>query len=76
MRGLFVIALGFASVAVFAHTKPVSAAAPKCVPVNCHVYHGTHGPVTTCDQRCTQTPTAQGVRAPQPIQQQKNKRMN
>ena len=22
-----------------------SAAAPKCVPVNCHVYNGTHGPV-------------------------------
>jgi len=53
-----------------------SAAAPKCVPVNCHTYYGTHGPVTTCDKQCTQTPTAQGVRAPQPIQQQKNKRMN
>jgi hypothetical protein len=45
------------------------------VPVNCQVYYGTHGP-TTCDQRCTQTPTAQGVKAPQTIQQQKNKRMN
>ena len=74
MRILFVIALGFASVAILAYTKPASAAAPKCVPVNCHVYHGSHGPVTTCDKRCT--PTAQGVRVPQPIQQQKNKRMN
>jgi hypothetical protein len=35
------------------------------VPINCHVYYGTHGPVT-----------AQGVRAPQTIQQQKNKRMS
>lgn len=76
MRILFVMALGFASVAVLAYTKPAAAAAPKCVPVNCHVYYGTRGPVTTCDQRCTQTPTAQGVRAPQPIQQQKSKRMN
>jgi hypothetical protein len=74
MRGLFVIALGFMSLVAFACLQPASAAAPKCVPVNCHVYHGTHGPVTTCDKRCT--PTAQGVRAPQPIQQQKNKRMN
>ena len=75
MRGLFFTVLGLASVMAF-DLRPASAAAPKCVPVNCHVYYWTHGPVTTCDQRCTQTPTAQGVRAPQTIQQQKNKRMN
>lgn len=59
-----------------AGVQSASAAAPKCVPVNCHVYNGTHGPVYSCDKQCTQTPTAQGVRAPQTIQQQKNKRMN
>ena len=53
MRGLFVIALGFMSLVAFACLQPASAAAPKCVPVNCHVYHGTHGPVTTCDKRCS-----------------------
>lgn len=41
-----------------------------------NVYNGTHGPVYSCDKQCTQTPTAQGVRAPQTVQQQKNKRMN
>lgn len=59
-----------------AGVQSASAAAPKCVLVNCHVYNGTHGPVYSCDKQCTQTPTAQGVRAPQTIQQQKNKRMN
>ncbi|MGA8623306.1 MAG: hypothetical protein WB686_01010 [Pseudolabrys sp.] len=59
-----------------AGVQSASAAAPKCVPVNCHVYNGTHGPVYSCDKQCTQTPTAQGVRAPQTSQQQKNKRMN
>jgi len=76
MRGVFVIAFGFAIIEAFAGPQSASAAAPKCVPVNCHTYYGTGGPRTTCDQRCTQTPTAQGVRAPQTIQQQKNKRMN
>jgi hypothetical protein len=75
MRGVFVIAFGFAILEASASLQPASAAA-KCVPVNCHTYYGTGGPRTTCDQRCTQTPTAQGVRAPQTIQQQKNKRMN
>ena len=46
MRDVFVIALGFAILGAFA-----AAAAPKCAPVNCHVYYRTHGPVTTCDQR-------------------------
>ena len=68
MRGLFAIAFGFVIVEAFAGLQPASAAAPKCMPVNCHVYYGTHGPVTTCDQRFTQTPAAQGVRAPQTIQ--------
>jgi hypothetical protein len=72
MRNAFIIAVGLVCVGAL---QPASAAAPKCVPVNCQVYYGTHGP-TTCDQRCTQTPTAQGVKAPQTIQQQKNKRMN
>ena len=75
MRSLFFIVLGLASAMPFV-VQPASAAASKCVPVNCHTYYGTHGPVTTCDKQCTQTPTAQGVRAPQTIQQQKNKRMN
>ena len=68
MRKAFIIAVGLVCVDAIAGMQP-SAAAPKCVPVNCHVYYGTHGPVTTCDQRCTQAPTAQGVRAPQTIQQ-------
>ncbi len=76
MRKAFIIAVGLVCVNAIASMQPASAAAPKCVPVNCHVYYGTRGPVTTCDQRCTQTPTAQGARAPQTIQQQKNKRMN
>jgi len=76
MLGLFAIAFAFVILEAFAGLQPASAAAPKCVSINCHVYHGTHVLVTTCGQRCTQAPTAQGVRAPQTIQQQKNKRMN
>ena len=76
MRKAFIITIALMSLGAIANTHPASAAAPKCVPVNCHTYYGTHGPVTTCDKQCTQTPTAQGARAPQTIQQQKNKRMN
>jgi hypothetical protein len=48
----------------------------KCVPVNCHVYHGTSGPVRSCEQRCAPAPTAYGSGPPTNIQQQKNRRMN
>jgi hypothetical protein len=51
-------------------------AAVKCVPVNCHVYHGKSGPVRSCDQRCAPAPTAHGSGPPTNIQQQKNRRMN
>jgi hypothetical protein len=64
MRGLFVIALGFMSLVAFACLQPASAAAAKCVPVNCHVYHGTHGPVTTCDSGVRQRLKASGRRSP------------
>jgi hypothetical protein len=76
MRKASIITIALMSFGAIASMQPASAAAPKCVPVNCHTYYGTRGPVTTCDKQCTQTPTAQGVRAPQTIQQQKNKRMN
>ena len=51
MRDIFGIAFGFAILEAFAGLQSASAAAPKCAPVNCHVYYRTHGPVTTCDQR-------------------------
>jgi hypothetical protein len=76
MRDIFGIAFGFAILEAFAGLQSASAAAPKCAPVNCHVYYGTHGPVATCDQRWYANANGSGVRAPQPIQQQKNKRMN
>ena len=47
VRGLLVIAFCLAILKAFAGLQPT--AAPKCVSVNCHVYYGTHGPVTTCD---------------------------
>jgi hypothetical protein len=47
MRGAFVIAFGFAILEAFAGLQSASAAAPKCASVNCQVYYGTHGPVTT-----------------------------
>jgi hypothetical protein len=58
-----------------ASMQPASAAV-KCVPVNCHVYHGKSGPVRSCDQRCAPAPTAHGSGPPTNIQQQKNRRMN
>jgi len=54
--GFFAIALAFVILEAFAGLQPASAAAPKCVPTNCHVYYGTHGPVTTCDQRWADGP--------------------
>jgi len=50
MLGLFAIAFAFVILEAFAGLQPASAAAPKCVSINCHVYHGTHVPVTTCGQ--------------------------
>jgi len=47
MHGVFAIAFGSAILEAFAGLQSASAAAPKCAPVNCHVYYGTHGPVTT-----------------------------
>lgn len=76
MRKILVVTLGLTSLGALASALPAFSAAAKCVPVNCHTYHGSHGPVTSCDKSCTQTPTSRGPGAPQTIQQQKNKRMN
>jgi hypothetical protein len=76
MRKIIVITLGLASLGALASALPAFATGTKCVPVNCHTYRGTAGPVTTCDKSCVQTTTSRGPGAPQTIQQQKNKRMN
>jgi hypothetical protein len=72
MRKAFIITVGLVCVGAL---QPASAAAPKCAGQLPRVLRDARSG-STCDQRCTQTPTAQGVRAPQTIQQQKNKRMN
>jgi len=38
MHGVFAIAFGSAILEAFAGLQSASAAAPKCAPVNCHVY--------------------------------------
>jgi hypothetical protein len=64
MRGLFAIAFGFVIlVALSAYSRLQSPRLNACRSI-CHVYYGTH----------VQLPRA--TRAPQTIQQQKNKRMN
>lgn len=68
MRNAFVIVLGLVSFGTFAALQPAFAA--KCVPI-CHTYYGSGGPHRSCQQRCT----SEGPRAPQTIQDQKNKRM-
>lgn len=70
MRITIIIVLGLVTLGSFAALQPVFAAT-KCVPVNCHTYHGVGGPRYSCQQRCT----SEGPRAPQTIQDQKNKRM-
>ncbi|HEY6380586.1 MAG TPA: hypothetical protein VIY07_02150 [Pseudolabrys sp.] len=75
MRKLLIVVFGLASLAL-AGVQPVLAGARKCVPVNCHVYNGTAGPVRYCDQACTQTPNVQGSGPIRPIEQQKLKRQN
>jgi hypothetical protein len=52
MRKLFIIALGLAGIGALVAAESASAGT-RCVPVNCHTYYGTGGPVTTCDKSCT-----------------------